>query len=869
MCIVCQAAIAGAAAITGLLPVTAVPQQHHAFTPDVVLEQPAKVSKSALAAVPNLSGRCPRPGLTRTVRGVLYECTKSSVWQDVSRLSDWEWRSTSIPGADCVQPGSQFTISGSGFSTVMKLPAVFLSPREVASGKLPPASQVTRAVVRVLSEKEAVVTVPAQSKFRIAPSASIGIIVSAGPYGGGGGWGSAALRWCGTNSSDGSNSDGNRGDGRNNAKTPTTTPKTAAVVVPAISTTLVSNIGNSKTAKFLGIRSGLPGARTEVPVIAVSAPSATVCKVTGEIVEFLGEGNCDLRVAVGTNATGVRVVVKRLLPRTTIDRPGGNVLDIKPLYITFKNGVDDRHDTEGLVATLVTNMADFFAEQHPGFEMRVDTYDGLPDIQFVELPVTREEFLANWNSSYGPLPKYLKQLGFDINVDDLGAMPLSYDATRRIYVGIVESVTGGRQGPGFASGHNSAFCGGEALPGGGVMVYVRDSQNNACTQLHATLRYNGSTDRQYDFANFRRIYGGTGLRSIPGCESIFREHYMKRPDETDEALVKKNDPVYYPQYGGKAPPWVMDEDRRFYLRITNGPRAGNPCWDVAYSPFLMRMGSQVGQDDVVAGRVTADQPDDSTAPQVKAFYVLAADSVDDRYDVGGQIARQITSANEWLFTNGGKRVRWDTYKGQVDVQFVRLKESEAELWMDPADPSKKCRYKQCPTLETLVLAMQAQGFATRGKVTAVFYGGQRTFASQADVQACAWGGWGRAGYVSMYLVADMNVMTGGIRCSSMTEYATPTNSVNTVGLAMIHELFHVIGAVAWVGPPNSDGYGHIKNDTTDLMGGSQGIVRLDPGNDDYWRHGRGYVDAYRSALMEPAEPNAVLPENWGRANSDS
>lgn len=647
------------------------------------------------------------------------------------------------------------------------------------------------------------------------------------------------------------------------------TPKGQTPADTGGTTTLISNVGNSKSAKFLGIRAQVSGATSRIPTLTANKVSSRVCKVSGEIVRFVAEGNCDLRVAVGSNAKDVRIVVKRLLPRTNVDRPGGNILDIKPLYITFKNGVDDRHDTEGLVATLVTNMADFFAEQHPGFEMRVDTYDGLPDIQHVELPVTREEFLANWNSSYGPLHTYLEQLGFDLNLNRAGDNVGNYEAVRRIYVGVVESVTGGRQGAGFLPGHNTAYCGGQVLLGGGAMVYVRDAENKPCTSLHATLRYNGSTDQQYDFSHFRRIYDGDALRSQTGCESTFVKAFERSANQRDEALVKKNDPVYYPQLGGKAPPWVMDEDRRFYLRITNGPRAGDPCWDLAYSPFLMRMGSQVGQNDSIAGRITVDRPDDTTAPQVKAYYVLAADSVDDRYDVAGHIAKQVTSANEWLFANGGKRVRWDTYRGDVDVQFVRLKKTEAELWMDPVDPSKKCRYQQCPSLETIVLEMEAAGVPVRNKITAVFFGGQRTFASHADSPWCAWGGWGKAGHVAMYLVSDMNLMTGGTRCSSMTDYTKPTNATNTVGLAMLHEIFHALGAVAFSGPPNGDGNGHIKNDSSDLMGGSQGIVKLDPGNDDYWRHGKTFADAHRSAFMEPAEPGAVMPDNWGVTYPDS
>ncbi len=638
-----------------------------------------------------------------------------------------------------------------------------------------------------------------------------------------------------------------------------TSPK-GAVATNTNPTVLVSNVGNSKSAKFLGIRARLNGASTAVPSLTATKSSAAVCKVSGEIVQFVAEGNCDLRVAIGGSSKDVRINVKKLLPRSTVDRPGGNVLDVKPLYITFKEGIDDRHDTEGLVATMVTNMLDVFAEQHPGFEIRLDTYEGLPDIQHVELPVTREQFMADWNTSYGPLPKYLLQAGLNINVSADGARELSYENTNRIFVGIIETSTGGREG--FLSGHSSSGCYPEYLIGGGTIFYARDAQNKACTHLYKTLRYNGSKDREYDFSNFRRIYGGSGLRSQPGCNDIFRDHYMKTPDENDEALVRKNDPVYYPQYGGKAPPWVMDEGRSFYLRITNGPRAGNPCWDVAYSSFLMRMGSTVGQNDSVAGRQTTDRPDDSTAPQVKAYYVLAADSVDDRYDVGGQISKQITSANDWLFANGGKRLRWDTFKGEIDVQFVRLKQTEAELWLDPENPTKKCRFKQCPSLETIVLAMQAQGFSNRSKITAVFYGGQRSFSSHKDVPWCAWGGWGKAGHVAMYLVSDMNLMNGTVGCSDMNDFAKTPNTQNTVGIVMIHEIFHALGVVSFSGPPNGDGNGHIKNDTSDLMGGSQGTVRLDPGNDDYWRHGKSWADGYRSAFMEPAEPNAEFPWNW-------
>mgnify|MGYP003335045749 CR=1 FL=1 len=632
--------------------------------------------------------------------------------------------------------------------------------------------------------------------------------------------------------------------------------------VPALTTTLISNVGNSKTTRVLGIRALLPGAATQIPVAKIGKQSVAVCRASGELVEFLAEGNCDVRIELGSRAAGVRVVVKKLLPRSEVDRPGGNVLDIKPLYITFKNGADEGYDTNGLVATMVSGIADFYAEQRPGFELRVDSYDGLPDIQHIELPVTREEFLANWKSTYGPLPQYLLQMGIDLNVDPTSGIVRSYETSNRIYIGIIETITGGREG--FDTGHSKAGCWPEVLAGGGVMFYARDANNKPCSERFSSLKYRGSRDSQFDVDNLRRIYGGAGLRSMPGCNSVFQSFYSRTADQNDESFVKANDPVRYGSAGPKNPPWVMDEDGRFYLRIKSGSRVGNPCYDVAYSSFFMRMGSIVGQNDSVTGRVTTDRPDDSMAPQVKAYYVLAADSVDDRLDVGGQISKQITSANEWLFANGGKRLRWDTFKGEIDVQFIRLKQTEAELWMDPENPSKKCRFKQCPSLDTIISAMQSQGISTRSKITAVFYGGQRSFSSHFDVPACAWGGNGKVGHVALYLVADLDMMTGNIRCGDMNTFAKAPNSQNSVGIAMIHEIFHALGIVAFSGPPNSDGNGHIKNDVSDLMGGSQGTVRLDPGNDDYWRHGKSFADGYRSAFMEPAEPGAVLPENWGR-----
>jgi hypothetical protein len=166
----------------------------------------------------------------------------------------------------------------------------------------------------------------------------------------------------------------------------------------------VGYVGQTKSSRWLAIRAGLDVSGT-TPVVAVEDSSKDACEVEGEILTLLKVGECLVQVSASGSTAGLRLSIAKQLPRTTVDRPGGNILDIKPLYITFKNGPDEHHDTDGLVARMVLNSLDFLAEQNPGFTPRLDTFNNLPDIQHVQLPITLEQFLADWNTTFGPLPK--------------------------------------------------------------------------------------------------------------------------------------------------------------------------------------------------------------------------------------------------------------------------------------------------------------------------------------------------------------------------------------------------------------------------------------------------------------------------------
>jgi hypothetical protein len=99
----------------------------------------------------------------------------------------------------------------------------------------------------------------------------------------------------------------------------------------------------------------------------------------------------------------------------------------------------------------------------------------------------------------------------------------------------------------------------------------------------------------------------------------------------------------------------------------------------------------------------------------------------------------------------------------------------------------------------------------------------------------------------------------GPSCDPATITTVP-NSANSMGLITLHELFHVLGGIDPAAPNGVDG--HIANDTTDLMGGSTGTVRLDPGRNDYWDGGAGYLDLSRSVLMVPTDPDPIWPPYW-------
>jgi hypothetical protein len=89
---------------------------------------------------------------------------------------------------------------------------------------------------------------------------------------------------------------------------------------------------------------------------------------------------------------------------------------------------------------------------------------------------------------------------------------------------------------------------------------------------------------------------------------------------------------------------------------------------------------------------------------------------------------------------------------------------------------------------------------------------------------------------------------------------------STLGLRLIHEVFHTLGAVGEGAPNGDEAFGHITGNSNDIMAiGDRSGWEVDAGRDDYWGHGRTeFVDISTSIFLEPMAAGADFPPRWRR-----
>lgn len=267
-------------------------------------------------------------------------------------------------------------------------------------------------------------------------------------------------------------------------------------------------------------------------------------------------------------------------------------------------------------------------------------------------------------------------------------------------------------------------------------------------------------------------------------------------------------------------------------------------------------------------RVSNDRADESTLPRVRLMYVIPSDLPDESLDVNGKVCNSGLAFNTWLERQVGKKLRFDVSNGELDIGFVRLNKTNAE--MRGSTTANDVNTGVAYVRERIERELRSMNAIAPDKLYAVFYGGESSYACGGAAYPPALVGQ----VIAMYLKSSV----GGVSCEARA-WGQPSRTLGYFDWAMMHDLLHGLGIVP-SGAPNQHTFGHAFDVTAprpevDLMytprpGQSDppwgidadGGLVLDLNHDDYFRHDAGFIDLERSAFLDPLPTNAVRPPGW-------
>lgn len=168
----------------------------------------------------------------------------------------------------------------------------------------------------------------------------------------------------------------------------------------------------------------------------------------------------------------------------------------------------------------------------------------------------------------------------------------------------------------------------------------------------------------------------------------------------------------------------------------------------------------------MSARSLADRPDDYTGEQVKIIYAVPRGAADRQLDVTSKIPYSLSAANRWLESQIGRKVRFDTFNGDLDIQFVQLPKSDSEY----LQVSKR-----------LWIQEDMLHLLPPGKNTLVFYEGSNPSACGESSTAAA------AHHTGQFSVVYL------VQCDSTAP--SPDSQPQWADYTAIHELFHAFGAL--------------------------------------------------------------------------
>jgi hypothetical protein len=198
-------------------------------------------------------------------------------------------------------------------------------------------------------------------------------------------------------------------------------------------------------------------------------------------------------------------------------------------------------------------------------------------------------------------------------------------------------------------------------------------------------------------------------------------------------------------------------------------------------------------------RSSIDQPDDIQGAQVHVIYAIPNGGVDRAMDLGETLANTIGSFNNWLAGQaGGRRLRFDTFGGNLDITFARLPKTDAAY--DAFGNRKR---------DSIEADLTSLGLLKPNKIYAVYYDG-----NNANTCADAPHPPALPGQVAVLYLRG--AVPGFKPCHENAFAASSVAPPGYLDFTMLHELLHTLGAVD-DRAPGVVLNGHVGLDSTDLM----------------------------------------------------
>jgi hypothetical protein len=225
----------------------------------------------------------------------------------------------------------------------------------------------------------------------------------------------------------------------------------------------------------------------------------------------------------------------------------------------------------------------------------------------------------------------------------------------------------------------------------------------------------------------------------------------------------------------------------------------------APSPVVSGVSARAFENDFVGAppppgnRSTVDQPDEVQGSQVHLIYAIPADGADRAMDLGETLASTTGSFNNWLAQQtGGRRLRFDTYQGRLDISFVRLPKTDAAY--DTFGQRKR---------DNIEADLNRMGLLTPNKIYAVYYDG-----NNANTCADAPHPPDLPGQVAVLYLRG--AVSGSKPCYENAFAASAAAAPGYLDFTMLHELLHTLGAVD-ERAPDAVLSGHAGMDPNDVM----------------------------------------------------